>query len=75
MLVLFLQGHLEARDHRPEYFQQLGDSIMLFLFIDDFEEDMLDALTYVATKWHISSIHTMNESLQVIPFAWILRVE
>ncbi len=75
LLVLVLEREREAVDDGAENLEQLRDAIVAVGFVDEAEENVVDGATDEGAKGHEVAVDTVQNGLQVVALARILRVK
>mmetsp|Transcript_42707 Transcript_42707/g.106473 ORF Transcript_42707/g.106473 Transcript_42707/m.106473 type:complete len:335 (+) Transcript_42707:653-1657(+) len=75
LLVLFLERQRKAVDDRTQDLEQLGDAVVALGGVDEPVEDVVDRLTDEGAVRHELAVDAVQDRLQVVTLARILRIE
>ena len=75
LFVLVLERQGEAVDDRAEDLEELGDAVVPLGLVDETVEDVVDALADEGTVGHELAIDAVQDRLEVVALARVLRVE
>ena len=73
--MLLLQGQREPVDDRAQDLQKLGYPVVLLAFVNYLKEKILNTLADKRTKRHQLTVYAMEDRLEVVPLARVLRVK
>jgi hypothetical protein len=74
-LVLLLERERESVDDRTEYFQELGDSVVSFGFVDELEEYVIDRTTDERSEVEEFAVDSVKGGLEEITLSRVFAVE
>lgn len=75
LLVLFFEGTSETTNYRTQNFKQLCKSVVLLLFVNDHEEQILDLDSDVLPQRHVLAVNSVQNGLKVVSFARVFGVK
>ena len=74
-LVLLLQRQRKAVDDRAQDLEQLRDAVVVVALVDEAVEGVVDGAPDEGAVRHELAVHPVQDRLEVVPLARILRVE
>ncbi len=73
--MLVTEGHCKARNNSGEDVENLSSAIELMLLVDEIVEGIGEGLADHLAARHYLGVYFMEDSLEVLAFIWLLRIE